>query len=186
MRFVPFHYSLPRQGGEIVNRAIAVPTLPNDPCPLQRMPASLDGDQSRERTTVRLVVGGSIGGWRRRGAGGLAAWLETLAQCHEAASVQKTYRGYGHDWRATDRWSGRGCPAVLVPPTFLFPLPRYRQTQAGGHPRMLNSERSPKFPLERSRPGTLRPRAISTTRSGGSVPLPSIKHAAHQDVSRYD
>jgi hypothetical protein len=28
---------------------------------------------------------------------GLAAWLETLAQCHEAAGVPNTYRGRGHD-----------------------------------------------------------------------------------------
>ncbi|AYG57992.1 hypothetical protein [Rhizobium jaguaris] len=28
---------------------------------------------------------------------GLAAWLETLAQCHEAAGVPTTYRGRGHD-----------------------------------------------------------------------------------------
>jgi hypothetical protein len=28
---------------------------------------------------------------------GLAAWLETLAQCHEAAGVPTTYRGWGHE-----------------------------------------------------------------------------------------
>jgi len=28
---------------------------------------------------------------------GLAEWLETLAQCHEAAGVPTTYRGRGHD-----------------------------------------------------------------------------------------
>jgi hypothetical protein len=28
---------------------------------------------------------------------GLAAWLETLAQFHEAAGVPNTYRGRGHD-----------------------------------------------------------------------------------------
>ncbi|PZM11213.1 hypothetical protein [Rhizobium tubonense] len=28
---------------------------------------------------------------------GLAAWLETLAQCHEANSTPTAYRGRGHD-----------------------------------------------------------------------------------------
>ena len=28
---------------------------------------------------------------------GLAAWLETLAQCHEAAGIPDTYRGRGHE-----------------------------------------------------------------------------------------
>jgi len=28
---------------------------------------------------------------------GLAEWLETLAQCQEAAGVPTTYRGRGHD-----------------------------------------------------------------------------------------
>jgi hypothetical protein len=28
---------------------------------------------------------------------GLASWLETLAQCHEAAGIPQTYRGRGHD-----------------------------------------------------------------------------------------
>src|SRR5262249_55577226 len=28
---------------------------------------------------------------------GLAAWLETLAQCHEAAGIPTTYRGRGHE-----------------------------------------------------------------------------------------
>lgn len=28
---------------------------------------------------------------------GLAAWLETLARCHEAAGIPTTYRGKGHE-----------------------------------------------------------------------------------------
>ncbi|MGO6733591.1 hypothetical protein ELI49_36365 [Rhizobium ruizarguesonis] len=28
---------------------------------------------------------------------GLLAWLETLAQCHEAAGIPTTYRGRGHE-----------------------------------------------------------------------------------------
>lgn len=28
---------------------------------------------------------------------GLAAWLEVLAQCHEAAGIPTTYRGRGHE-----------------------------------------------------------------------------------------
>ncbi|EJC75075.1 hypothetical protein Rleg10DRAFT_3633 [Rhizobium leguminosarum bv. trifolii WSM2012] len=33
---------------------------------------------------------------------GLAAWLETLARCHEAAGIPTTYRERGHSEERTD------------------------------------------------------------------------------------
>ncbi len=34
---------------------------------------------------------------------GLAVWLETLAQCHEAAGIPATYRGRGHEGAKEER-----------------------------------------------------------------------------------